>query len=175
MVASVSHVYPGIDLASWPKFVFQDCGHPTFPRSTRPYLTGLPTINCPHLTGNVCTKCLFLKFDKTVNKSYNGVYTLLRKYLGKEGAFLLITILLWLVFGALVGWIAGIIMKSKSSLLMNIVFGIVGSVVGGFIASLIGLGGLGGTFSFNIWNILISIAGACLVIFVVGRIRGSKK
>ena len=88
---------------------------------------------------------------------------------------MLISLLLWLLFGALVGWIAGIIMKSKSSLLMNIIFGIIGSIVGGFIASLLGLGNLGGSFVFNIWNILISTAGACLVIFIVGRFRGAKK
>ena len=80
---------------------------------------------------------------------------------------MLITILLWLLFGAVVGWLAGIIMKSKGSLLRNIILGIVGSFVGGFIASLLGFGSLGADFSFNIVNVLISIAGACLVILLV--------
>ena len=73
------------------------------------------------------------------------------------------SILLWLIFGALVGWLAGIIMESKKSLLRNIVLGISGSFVGGFVASLMGIGAIRG---FNIVNIVISVAGACLLIFV---------
>ena len=96
------------------------------------------------------------------------------KYDRKEKVFMLISILLWLLFGALVGWIAGIIMKSKSSLLGNIVFGIIGSFVGGFVATLLGFGSLGGAFSFDVVNVLISIAGACLVIFLVGMLRSKK-
>jgi len=79
---------------------------------------------------------------------------------------MLITVLIWLIFGALVGWLAGIIMKSKRSLLANIILGIVGSFVGGFIASLLGFGSFGGTFSFDIVNILIAVAGACLLILI---------
>ena len=79
-------------------------------------------------------------------------------------------ILLWLLFGALVGWIAGTIMKSKNSLIWNIILGIIGSFVGGLIASLIGIGGFE-MGSFNIFNIIISVAGACLVIYIARVIR----
>ena len=75
-------------------------------------------------------------------------------------------ILLWLLFGALVGWIAGLIMKSDNSLLRNIILGIIGSIVGGFIASILGFGEFGADFSFNLTNIIISVAGACLLIFL---------
>ncbi|MCL2351403.1 MAG: GlsB/YeaQ/YmgE family stress response membrane protein [Firmicutes bacterium] len=79
---------------------------------------------------------------------------------------MLITLLLWVIFGALVGWIAGKLMKSNNSLLLNIILGIVGSLVGGFIASRLGFADFGAKFSFNIVNIIISVAGACLVIFI---------
>ena len=84
------------------------------------------------------------------------------------------TVLLWLLFGAVVGWIAGIIMSSSNSLLWNIILGIVGSFVGGFIASLFGVGSFGPNFSFNIYNIIISIAGACLVIFLARNVKIGK-
>jgi uncharacterized membrane protein YeaQ/YmgE (transglycosylase-associated protein family) len=87
---------------------------------------------------------------------------------------MLISILLWLLFGALVGWIAGMIMKSKRSFVGNIILGIIGSFVGGFIASLIGFGSLRGGFSFDIVNILISVGGACLVIFIAGILKPNK-
>ena len=84
---------------------------------------------------------------------------------------MIITLLLWALFGALVGWIAGMIMKTSSGLLWNIVLGIIGSFVGGFIASLIGFGSLYAGFSFNIVNILIAIAGACLVIWIARALK----
>jgi len=84
---------------------------------------------------------------------------------------LIITILLWLLFGAIVGWLAGIVMKSKASLTWNIILGIIGSVVGGFVASLLGFGQLGGGFSFDLVNILIAIGGACLVIFLARALK----
>ncbi|MDR3238018.1 MAG: GlsB/YeaQ/YmgE family stress response membrane protein, partial [Spirochaetia bacterium] len=45
----------------------------------------------------------------------------------------LISIIIWLIIGAFVGWLAGLIMKSEGGLLYNIILGIVGSAVGGFI------------------------------------------
>ena len=86
----------------------------------------------------------------------------------------IITIIIWLVVGALIGWIAGIIMKSEGGLLYNIIVGIVGSAVGGFIANKVLRVGTGpGLFGFKItlMELLISVAGACLVIFVLKLIR----
>ena len=79
---------------------------------------------------------------------------------------MIITLLLWLLFGALVGWIASRIMGSSNSLVSSIFLGIIGSFVGGFIASLLGFGSFGGQFSFNLVNIIISVGGACLVIYL---------
>ena len=84
---------------------------------------------------------------------------------------MIIAILLWLLFGALVGWLAGLIMKSGNTLMWNIILGIIGSIVGGFIASLLGLGRFAGGFSFSIGNIIISVLGACLVIFIARMIK----
>jgi uncharacterized membrane protein YeaQ/YmgE (transglycosylase-associated protein family) len=75
-------------------------------------------------------------------------------------------IILWLLFGALVGWIAGIIMKSRGSLVRNIVCGVVGSFVGGYMATFLGIGSISGRANFDIVNVVISIIGACVVIFL---------
>jgi len=84
---------------------------------------------------------------------------------------MILTILLWLLFGAVVGWIAGLIMKAKKTLFWTIILGIVGSFVGGFIASLLGFGEFGGAFSFNIINVVIAVAGACLLIFIARAMK----
>lgn len=66
-----------------------------------------------------------------------------------------------IIIGALVGWGAGKIMKSSHGLLVNILLGFAGSIVGNFIAEKVSItsGSMAG-------NIVISLAGACLVLFV---------
>ncbi len=78
-------------------------------------------------------------------------------------------ILLWIVLGALAGWLAGLIMGGeKRGVLGNIVLGIAGSVVGGFAASLLGLGGVDGL---NLYSLLVAAGGACLVLWISGMAR----
>lgn len=81
-----------------------------------------------------------------------------------------INFILWLVFGAVAGWVASMIMKKNSQMGFgaNILFGILGSIVGGFLASLLGLGGVTG---FNIGSFLIAVAGACICLFIVNMVK----
>ena len=73
----------------------------------------------------------------------------------------IIKIALW----ALAGFIAGKIMDGKpNSLLANILLGLVGGVVGSLLFSLIGLGSISG-----IGNIIVSVVGACVVLFLVKK------
>ncbi len=77
-------------------------------------------------------------------------------------------IVLWIIFGALSGWIASIMMKTDDSqgLGMDILLGVVGAVVGGFLMGIIGQSGVTG---FNLYSILVAVLGAVVVIFV-GRL-----
>lgn len=77
-----------------------------------------------------------------------------------------------LLIGALAGWIAEKVTASNMGLLMNIILGIVGSYIGAFIANALGLR-LGGVFDGWFWgNLLISAAGAILLIWIVRMVRG---
>ena len=83
-------------------------------------------------------------------------------------------IILWLVFGALAGWLASIIMGQNASMGIgaNILFGVLGGIVGGFLASLLGIGGITG---FNLGSLLIAVAGACVCLFVVNMVQKRAK
>ena len=73
-------------------------------------------------------------------------------------------IIIWLVFGALAGWIASIIAgnNAEQGAIGNIVVGIIGAFLGGFIMSLIGGDGVN---EFSIYSLLVAIGGAVLVIY----------
>ena len=77
-------------------------------------------------------------------------------------------IILWIIFGAIAGWIASMIMKSNDGLLMDIVIGIVGAVIGGWIMSALGSSGVNG---FNLYSFLVAILGAVVLIWLVRVIR----
>ena len=77
-------------------------------------------------------------------------------------------IILWIIFGGLAGWIASMIMKNDADqgTIMDIVLGIIGAVVGGFVMNFFGQSGITG---FNLYSLIVAIIGACLVI-ALGRV-----
>ncbi len=80
-------------------------------------------------------------------------------------------ILLWIIFGGLVGWIASLIMKTdgQQGTFMNIVVGIIGALVGGFIMNFFGHAGVTG---FNLYSFLVAMLGA---VVLIGIVRALKK
>ena len=76
----------------------------------------------------------------------------------------------WIILGALSGWIASIVLGKNSQMgaIANIVVGIVGAFIGGFVFSLIGSVGVTGL---NIWSIIVSVVGSCILLFVVNKIK----
>ncbi len=73
-------------------------------------------------------------------------------------------IIIWILFGALVGGAASMVMGTGGGLLRDIIVGIVGAVIGGFIMSLVGQSGVGG---FNLYSFLVALLGACALIAIV--------
>jgi uncharacterized membrane protein YeaQ/YmgE (transglycosylase-associated protein family) len=75
-------------------------------------------------------------------------------------------IVLWLVVGIVAGWLASQIMRSKRGGLVGYaLLGIVGAIVGGFLFSLLNLGGATDILG----QIVIATVGAVLVLAIVGR------
>ena len=64
------------------------------------------------------------------------------------------------------GWLAGIIMKSKNGVLINIILGIVGGAVAGALFGLLGI-----SFNGIIGGLICGVIGACLLIFIVRLIK----
>jgi uncharacterized membrane protein YeaQ/YmgE (transglycosylase-associated protein family) len=80
-------------------------------------------------------------------------------------------IILYIIFGAIVGWVASIIMgrNGQQGAIGNIVVGILGAFLGGFVMSAFGAQGVTG---FNLGSFLVALMGAVILLFIYNAIRG---
>ncbi|HET9909694.1 MAG TPA: GlsB/YeaQ/YmgE family stress response membrane protein [Anaerolineales bacterium] len=81
--------------------------------------------------------------------------------------------IVWIIFGALAGWIASMIMGKNAQMgaLANIVVGILGALIGGFLMT--NVFGAQGVTGFNLTSLLVAIGGAVVLLFLVGMVRRS--
>jgi uncharacterized membrane protein YeaQ/YmgE (transglycosylase-associated protein family) len=79
--------------------------------------------------------------------------------------------LAWIVVGAIAGFLANQVMRSREGLLMMVVLGIVGGLVGGFLAT--NVFKMGSVDGINIESIFIATLGAIVVIFVARLVTRS--
>lgn len=77
-------------------------------------------------------------------------------------------IILWIIFGALVGWIASSLTNTGSGLLADIAIGIVGALIGGWIMTSLGSSGVTG---FNLYSFLVATIGAVILILLARAVR----
>ena len=81
--------------------------------------------------------------------------------------------IIWLVVGGLIGWVASMIMKTdaQQGVILNVVVGIVGSMLGGwFIASLLGSGTVNSN-DFSVMGLISSLIGAVILLAIVNLFR----
>jgi hypothetical protein len=74
-------------------------------------------------------------------------------------------IIIWAVLGALVGWVATMLVGGGGGLFWDVIVGIAGAVIGGFTMNLIGYHGIGGL------NLLVTLSGALALIATVRAVR----
>ncbi|MDZ4671513.1 MAG: GlsB/YeaQ/YmgE family stress response membrane protein [Phototrophicales bacterium] len=79
--------------------------------------------------------------------------------------------LAWIIVGGIAGWLASMVMKTNRSqgLIMDIVVGIIGAFIGGFLFSQINTTGVTG---FNVWSIFVAFVGAVVLLGVLRLVNG---
>jgi len=80
-------------------------------------------------------------------------------------------IISWIIFGALAGWVASMITGTnrEQGWLENIIVGIIGAFVGGFLFGL--LTGQSTYFAWNIGSFVVAVIGAIVLLFILRLIR----
>lgn len=75
------------------------------------------------------------------------------------------SILGWILIGGIAGWLGSLVMgtDAKQGLLMNIIVGIAGAFIGGFIAALLGFGGMAG---FSLYSLLVATIGSIVLLWI---------
>lgn len=81
------------------------------------------------------------------------------------------SILLWIIFGGLAGWLASMITgdNPRMGIVSNIIVGILGALLGGWLASYFG----GDVTGFNLGSLLIAVLGAVILLMIVRAFRGT--
>lgn len=77
-------------------------------------------------------------------------------------------ILAWIIVGLIAGWLASMFMKSEGGAVRDIVMGVLGAFVGGFVMNLFGEPGVSGV---NIYSILVAALGAIIIIWIGRRLK----
>ena len=81
-------------------------------------------------------------------------------------------IIIWLIVGGIVGWLASMIMRTdgQQGIILNIVVGIVGAVIGGWlIGPMLGAGSINDGFS--VMSFIVSLIGAIILLAIINLIR----
>lgn len=78
----------------------------------------------------------------------------------------IVGLLVWIIVGGVAGWLASKVMKTsrKQGLMMDVVVGIVGAFIGGFVFNALGIGGAptDGVLGFNIGSLVVAFVGAVI-------------
>lgn len=82
------------------------------------------------------------------------------------------SIVAWVVLGAIAGWIASLLTNSDRGILGDIILGILGALIGGWIVALLGGQGVTG---FNLPSLLVAVLGSVVLIWISRAFRGSAK
>ncbi len=85
----------------------------------------------------------------------------------------MINFIVWIILGGVIGWIASMIMRTDSQQgpLLNIVVGIIGAMLAGFVLSPMLGGGTINQNNFSVQSLLISLLGAVILLAIVNLFR----
>jgi uncharacterized membrane protein YeaQ/YmgE (transglycosylase-associated protein family) len=85
---------------------------------------------------------------------------------------MIINLILWVILGAVAGWLASLVMRTDAEQggLANVVIGIIGALIGGFLSQMLGGPGVSG---FNFVSVIVATLGAIILLAILRLFRRS--
>lgn len=85
------------------------------------------------------------------------------------------SLVVWVVVGAIAGWLASIVMKTngRQGLIQDIVVGVIGGLIGGFVFNALGVGGT--VTGLNITSIFVAFIGAIVLLALLYVFGGGRR
>ena len=82
-------------------------------------------------------------------------------------------IIIWLIVGGIVGWLASLIMRTdaQQGILLNVIVGLVGAFLGGWLGNMLGISGANINEGFSVTGFIISLIGAVVLLAIVNLFR----
>jgi uncharacterized membrane protein YeaQ/YmgE (transglycosylase-associated protein family) len=85
-----------------------------------------------------------------------------------------VNILAWIIVGGIAGWLASLVVRGGGmGIVGDIIVGIIGALIGGFVLSLL-LPGTFGFTGFNLGSLIVAFIGAVILLFIVKLFTGSR-
>jgi uncharacterized membrane protein YeaQ/YmgE (transglycosylase-associated protein family) len=81
---------------------------------------------------------------------------------------MLTALLFWVIVGLIAGFLASLVMRGGYGIVGDIIVGVVGAIIGGFLMRLLGFSATGGL----LYTILVAFIGACILIAILRAISG---
>lgn len=81
--------------------------------------------------------------------------------------------IIWLIVGGVIGWLASLMMKTdgQQGIILNVVVGIVGAMLGGWLITPLVGGGTINQDAFNLTSLIVSFLGAAILLGIVNLVR----
>jgi uncharacterized membrane protein YeaQ/YmgE (transglycosylase-associated protein family) len=87
----------------------------------------------------------------------------------------MVNFLVWIIVGAIIGWVASSLMGQREGLLLNIVVGIVGAFLAGLVLTpLLGVGTIN-QGNFSLPGLIVSLLGAVILLVILSLFRRSRR
>lgn len=84
-----------------------------------------------------------------------------------------INIVVWIIVGAIAGWLASMVMGTRrgQSLFEDVIVGVIGGILGGFVLDVLDIGG--DVDGLNLASIAVAFVGALILLFILRALRGT--
>ena len=82
-------------------------------------------------------------------------------------------IIIWLIVGGIVGWLASMVMKTdaQQGIILNVIVGIVGAFLGGWLGGMLGITSANINSGFSVTGFIMSLIGAVILLAIVNLFR----